>query len=104
MHVPHLFSSIQAFFKPFSACPPQTKELGAEVKIYDPYLKSNSDFDCVEDFLDNIDYLIIATDHDEILELSPHFFEEKNIKLIIDCKNKLNKDNFNSIICKGIGR
>ena len=80
------------------------KELGAEVKVYDPFVKSESDFNNLNEFLAHIDHLIIATDHDEILKSNPQNFEEKNIKLIIDCKSNLDQKDFNSTICKGIGK
>ena len=80
------------------------KELGANVKVYDPFVKSESDFNNLDEFLNHVDHLIIATDHDEILKLNPRDFEEKNIKLIIDCKSNSNQKEFNSTIYKGIGR
>lgn len=71
-------------------------KLGADLIVYDPYIEGNlaSVLDC--------DALILATNHKEFLKIKSW----GNIKLIIDGRNCLNKEEILSknIVYKGIGR
>ncbi len=82
------------------------KALGAKVYYYDPYLKKKSNTPNLKKLLKKSDYLILATEHKEFLDVNPLLFKEYNIKIIIDGKNCLNKEKIKKlgIIYKGIGR
>ncbi|MFT4303769.1 MAG: nucleotide sugar dehydrogenase [Candidatus Woesearchaeota archaeon] len=72
-------------------------DLGAELFIYDPYIEGE-----LNELLDNCIGVILATNHKEFLSIS----DWKNVKVIIDGRNCLDKDNICSkgILYQGIGR
>ena len=80
------------------------KDRGADVKAYDPYVKS--DYKTMKDALKNSDYLILATDHDEFVNINLDLLKKHNIKIVVDGKNCLDKAKILSmgIRYKGIGR
>lgn len=82
------------------------KEKSIKVKAYDPHIMSKSNTKSLNDVLDGVDAVILATDHDEFLTLNPEKLQKKNIEIIIDGRNCLNKDKFieAGIYYKGIGR
>lgn len=82
------------------------KEKGMKVKVYDPHVMSKSNTTSLNDVLDRVDAVILATDHAEFLTLDPEKLQKKNIEIIIDGRNCLNKDEFieAGIYYKGIGR
>jgi UDP-N-acetyl-D-glucosamine dehydrogenase len=79
------------------------EEKKAKVKIFDPNLLKDSSFSSFERFIKWTDALIICTAHREILSVD--FKKFKNLKVIIDGRNCLNKEKIKSlgIIYKGIG-
>ena len=79
------------------------REKKAIIKVFDPYLINRSDFKSVNFFLKWAEVLIVCTSHDQILDIN--FKNYKNLKLIIDGRNCLNKKNIKklNIIYKGIG-
>jgi len=83
------------------------KEQKANLQIFDPYIPEKSNSPSIEKALENADAIILATDHKEIVNaLTPQLLKEKNIKLIIDARNALEKKKFlnEGINYKGIGR
>src|SRR3989344_381998 len=79
----------------------ELKKLNANFISYDPYLLERSDVKNLDEAL-NSDVLIIATSHNEFLNIYDRL---KNIKLIIDGRNCLDKEKIpKNIIYKGIGR
>jgi len=82
------------------------KEKGAELVIYDPYIKKNSDVDSLQKVLEKVDYLVLITDHKEFKEMNLNLLKENNINLIVDGRNCLDKEKITSlnISYKGIGR
>jgi nucleotide sugar dehydrogenase len=77
------------------------EELGLEIYVFDPYVE-NYNSKPIEEILEICDAAIIATNHKDFLEIE----DWKNIKLIIDGRNCLDKDKIRSkkIIYRGIGR
>ncbi len=75
------------------------KEKGAEVFIYDPYLKRLSNVNSLKELLEKSDYLVIATDHKEFKNISAEDLLKNRIKMVVDGKNCLDKK---SIVEKGI--
>ncbi len=80
------------------------KKKQAEVFVYDPYLLDKSDAESLQGLIGKVDYLVLVTDHKEFKEMDLSML--KNIKLIIDGRNCLDKEKIISmgIKYKGIGR
>lgn len=72
---------------------------------YDPCFKKLSDASDLEDFLKKVDVVIVATSHRQFLKLSSKDFKKHGIKIIIDGRNCLDKDELirGGLIYKGIG-
>jgi UDP-N-acetyl-D-glucosamine dehydrogenase len=81
------------------------KHLGADLKIYDPWLPNHSTVKTLDEALD-CKALVICTAHDAFTALNPELLKRKGIKVIIDGRNCLDKDKVKNvgIIYKGIGR
>lgn len=82
------------------------KNLGAKVYYYDPHLRNKSNVRNLKELLEKSDYLILATNHKEFIDLEQKLFKNYNIKIIIDGKNCLDREKIKKlgIIYKGIGR
>jgi len=83
----------------------ELKKLGADLKIFDPYIPGKSTVDNLNEALD-AECIVITTDHPEFKEIRPNQIKEKGIKVVVDGKNCLDKAGIVSlgIIYKGIGR
>ena len=81
-------------------------KLGANVRVYDPYVKKISNTDSLEEAIENADCVIIGTDHSEFKNIDPEIFKKHNVKAILDGKNILDKDKIEAlgILYRGIGR
>lgn len=82
------------------------KEMGAKIFVFDPLIPNVSNVKKMDDALDSCEAVILGTYHDIFGNLEKEFVKRKNIKIIIDGVNKLDK-NFlikNNILYKGIGR
>lgn len=79
---------------------------GAIVRSFDPLVPSTSSVHSLEEALHNADAAIIATDHSVFCELTPKDFARRNVDIVIDGKNCLNKESFTktTIVYHGIGR
>ncbi len=83
----------------------ELKKMGAELKIYDPYIKELSTVDSLEDALCS-ECIVLITAHNEFIKMNIEKLKQKGIKVIIDGRNCLDKNKIknNGIIYKGIGR
>jgi len=83
----------------------ELKKLGADLKVFDPYILGKSTVDNLDEALD-AECIVIATDHPEFKSIRPNQIKEKGIKVVIDGKNCLDKKGIVSlgIVYKGIGR
>jgi len=81
------------------------KNMGGEVKVFDPYVTGMSDFENVYDAL-SCECIVIVTDHDEFKHLDLNLVKERGVKVIIDGRNILDKEKVKErgIVYKGIGR
>lgn len=79
---------------------------GVDVHAYDPYVKNGSCIKNLDDAITGVDAVILATDHEEFKAINPSLLSKKKVKIIIDGRNFLNKDEFaaTDISYKGIGR
>jgi len=82
------------------------KEHQADFKVYDPHILGKSTVKTLEEALDGVKALVIATDHDEFKNIDSQVFVQAGIKVIIDGKNCLDRDKIKElgILYKGIGR
>lgn len=81
------------------------KDMGAKLKVYDPYIKKMSNVDSLNSALDS-KCIIIVTAHDDFKEIDIEKLKQSGIEVIIDGRNCLNKDKIvnSGIVYKGIGR
>lgn len=81
------------------------KSLGADLRVYDPWLLDQSTVNNLDDAL-NSEVLVLCTAHTEFKEMNLNQLKEKNVKIIIDGRNCLDKNKIRGygIIYKGIGR
>ena len=79
-------------------------ELGANLKTYDPFVKS--DYKSLKDSLKDAECLVIATAHSEFVNMLPSALLKTKVKLVVDGRNCLDKTLVEKykIIYKGIGR
>ncbi len=82
------------------------KGYDADVASFDPFVLDRSTVKSLDDALDGAQAVVIATSHDAFKELTPDYFVEKGIKVVIDGRNCLPKDEFikAGIVYKGVGR
>jgi len=64
---------------------------GAEVVIFNPFVLDMSDVKNIDEFLDSIEAIVICTAHDEIKNIDYTKFKNKNLKIILDGRNCLDK-------------
>lgn len=78
---------------------------GAHIHKFDPHLPDHSDHPTLEETLEASDALILCTFHDEFATISPELLKKHGIKIVIDGRNCLNKQEIidAGIIYKGIG-
>lgn len=78
---------------------------GIGVKAFDPYV-NHSKIKNLDEALSGTDAVILATNHKEFLGITPQKLKEKNIKVLIDGRNFLEKEDFTKagIVYRGIGR
>lgn len=84
----------------------ELKKLGANLVIYDPYLQEESSVKSLDEFLDKCQYILLATAHPEFRELENLDLRKRNIKLIIDGRNFLDREKITAqgVVYRGIGR
>ena len=83
----------------------ELEKLGADLKVFDPYILDKSTADNLDQALD-ADCIVVAADHPEFKVLRPAELKKKGIKVVIDGKNCLDKAGIKllGIVYKGIGR
>ncbi len=82
------------------------KEKDSELFIYDPFIKKDSNVEDLNELLNKSDYIILVTDHKEFLDMDLNLFKKNNIRIIIDGRNCLDKEDIKKlgIAYHGIGR
>lgn len=75
-------------------------------EIFDPYAPNHSTVESIDELLKKSEALIIATNHREFINIPVEKFVQNDIRVIVDGKNCLNKEEIekHGIIYKGIGR
>ncbi len=82
------------------------KQKGAELLVFDPYFPEMSNSGSLGEILEKSYAIVIATDHREFRTINSEVLKKHNVKIVIDGKNCLNKEEIraNGIYYKGIGR
>jgi len=82
------------------------KKMGAEVISYDLYTLDISDVKELDDVLEKVDAVILGTYHDNFGDLTEEILKRKNIKVVVDGVNKLDKERMvkSKVVYRGIGR
>lgn len=80
------------------------ESMGVLLNTYDPFFKK--DLPSIEKAIDGSKAIIIGTAHQEFINKLPNILLKSKVKIVIDGKNCLNKDEIKKmgIIYKGIGR
>ncbi|MFZ5982223.1 MAG: nucleotide sugar dehydrogenase [Patescibacteria group bacterium] len=79
---------------------------GCDFEVFDPHILSKSTVKNLETVLKKSKALILATNHDEFLNIDGAMLKKFGVKVIVDGKNCLDKQKIqkSGIIYKGIGR
>lgn len=82
------------------------KKMGADLLIYDPFVPDMSNVKDLDEALDKCEGVVVATAHKRFGNLTEQMSKRKNIKVVIDGMNKLDKKELEKlgIIYRGIGR
>jgi len=85
----------------------QLEKMGAKIITFDPFVKKHSTEKSLKDILKKSVAIIVATDHSDFVNMiDGDILKESKVKLVIDGKNCLDKNNIEAcgIKYKGIGR
>ena len=82
------------------------KGMGANLTVYDPYVKDMSNVETLDDALDKCSAVVISTAHRVFGDLTQEICKRDNILVVIDGMNKLDKEKIikSGKIYRGIGR
>jgi nucleotide sugar dehydrogenase len=82
------------------------KQKNAEVTVFDPNIPEKSDAGSLDEVLEKVDYVVVATAHKEFKAISAEQLKNAGIKAIVDGRNCLDKKSIESagVKYKGIGQ
>jgi nucleotide sugar dehydrogenase len=82
------------------------KDRGAALEVYDPYFSEKSSVKSLSELLRKTQAILVVTNHKEFINMDVKKLKQYGIKVVIDGKNCLNKNEIQKmdIIYKGIGR
>jgi UDP-N-acetyl-D-mannosaminuronate dehydrogenase len=80
--------------------------MGADLLVYDPFVPDMSNVKSLEEALDKAEGVVVATAHKSFGDLTKEISKRKNIKVVVDGMNKLDKKEIEKadIIYRGIGK
>ncbi len=80
--------------------------LGANLTLFDPHVPQESTAEELDVALEGKDCIVVVTDHSEFKDISGGILKEKNVKVVVDGRNILDKKSIETagMIYKGIGR
>ena len=81
------------------------KDMGAKVEAFDPYVLDMSDVKSLDEALDGCEAVILGTYHNVFGDLTEEILKRKNIKVVVDGMNKLDRERLEKkgVIYRGIG-
>jgi nucleotide sugar dehydrogenase len=82
------------------------EDMGADLLIYDPFVPDMSNVDSLEEALDSCTGVVVATAHKKFGDLTKEIGKRKNIKVVVDGMNKLDKEKIEKSgkVYRGIGK
>ena len=90
---------------------PRSKDLGARIRIYDPYYKGSEVFGInvesnMEDAIPKVDASIIITAHKEFREVNPKIFTKMKTSILIDSRGIIDTSSAKvaGLVFRGLGR
>lgn len=82
------------------------KNKGANLNIYDPFVKDKSTVNSIDELLEKSEALVLVTPHQEFVKMNLDKLRDTKVRIVIDGRNCLNKEKIQElgIIYRGIGR
>jgi UDP-N-acetyl-D-glucosamine dehydrogenase len=82
------------------------EDMGADLLVYDPFVPDMSNVKSLDEALDKCDAVVVATAHKRFGDLTKEIGKRKNIKVVVDGMNKLDKEEIEKEgkIYRGIGK
>ena len=82
------------------------KTKGAEVFVFDPYVKKGNTAKNLDELLSKSDYIVLVTDHEEFKSMNLDILKKHKILVVIDGRNCLAKERIKQmgILYHGVGR
>ncbi|KUK77628.1 MAG: VI polysaccharide biosynthesis protein [candidate division WS6 bacterium 34_10] len=79
---------------------------GADLLVFDPFVPDMSNVESLDEALDKCDAVIVATAHKKFGDLTEKIGKRKNVKVVVDGMNKLDKEEIEKEgkIYRGIGK
>lgn len=84
----------------------ELEKKNADIVRFDPYILDMSDVKTVEEFLSEVQAVILVTNHKEFMEISPERYKENGVVAIVDGMNALDGEKIKELGIEyhGIGR
>jgi nucleotide sugar dehydrogenase len=82
------------------------EEMGADLLVFDPFVAEMSNVKSLDEALDKCEAVVVATAHKSFGDLTEKISKRKNIKVVVDGMNKLDKNEVEKAdkIYRGIGK
>jgi len=82
------------------------EKMGADLLIFDPFVPDMSNVKSLKEALDNCDAVVVATAHKKFGDLTKEINKRKNIQVVVDGMNKLDKEEIENKgkVYRGIGK
>jgi nucleotide sugar dehydrogenase len=80
--------------------------MGADLLVFDPFVPDMSNVESLDEALDKCEGVVVATAHKKFGDLTEKIGKRKNIKVVVDGMNKLDKEEIveGGKIYRGIGK
>ncbi len=84
----------------------ELEKKNADIVRFDPYILDMSDVKTVEEFLEEVQAIILVTNHKDFMKITPEQYKESGIVAIVDGMNALESEEIKSLGIEyhGIGR
>ncbi len=82
------------------------EKMGADLIVFDPFVPDMSNIESLEKALDECEAVVVATAHKQFGDLTEKIGKRKNIKVVVDGMNKLDKEKIEKSgkVYRGIGK
>ncbi|MDP3735650.1 MAG: nucleotide sugar dehydrogenase [bacterium] len=78
---------------------------GLSVRVFDPFVPKQSTAETIDEAVSGATAVVVATAHQQFVDLSPDFFTTHGVRAVVDGRNCLDKEKFLTagIVYRGIG-